>query len=78
MTETGTPAFHMSQIASIKTVFSCLFVCLLLLLFFFFSTNSQRNFIPYSLCFVPFMLSFDEVAYFQAAIALIAYFLIEW
>ena len=36
MTETGTPAFHMSQIASIKTVFSCLFVCLLLLLWFFF------------------------------------------
>ena len=61
----GTPTFHMSQIVSIKKcvfMFVCLFV--VVVVFFFFSTNSQRNFIPYSLCFAPFILSFDEVAYF--------------
>ena len=41
----------------------CLFVCCCCCCCFF-STNSQRNFIPYSLCFAPFILSFDEVAYF--------------
>ena len=45
-----TPTFHLSQIASIKTVFSCLFVCLLLLLFFLDQFSEKLHSILFMLC----------------------------